>query len=568
MFTAIIQLVVNKLKPLLSYFTSIFELIKYVSLSDNKDDDNNNSKTNGLKDTNTLEDLFSKPSVYKNFKPTSKTLKSCAVSEFDYDFSSSNPFNWDFQHLVLENQGHSNEETKNDADSKTNGNANLSQTLNRSISSNSVECNLNFDLVLPTNNNINTNINHNNSNTANHTTSINENLSVPAPTDILNQFSSNFQNQLRTTELIQIYKNQNNLQYQTNQEGEFTDDDDDDDEYENIHHGIHETQHTHDDYLKQNLHSSTYIKPAFESDSEDDQDALPLDQELLLSYLRSSNMHHAYNDDADNNNKFNTRTAYNTISDLSEGNTVSPHTATSDSISYQSPLSNQQKIENVSETSSNKRGTSFGDPFSSSNNDDEPYSIKKIADDDGPRKKFRKLSVKSKPSSSKNSSSSSPTDCDSTLSSNLENKPTKDEFDEHDKKSGKEKLYTCAVCDATFKVKGYLTRHQKKHFKAKPLQCPYFESSIDTDGVKTTGDEVSTTKIPRCHPTGGFSRRDTLKTHLKALHFVYPTGTKSGDRNNKKGRCAACFKEFNTNQEWLEQHVMTNQCAGMITKYK
>ena len=41
--------------------------------------------------------------------------------------------------------------------------------------------------------------------------------------------------------------------------------------------------------------------------------------------------------------------------------------------------------------------------------------------------------------------------------------------------------------------------------------------------------------------SGGFSRRDTFKTHLKALHFVYPAGTKSLERNFKSGRCGGCF---------------------------
>ena len=139
------------------------------------------------------------------------------------------------------------------------------------------------------------------------------------------------------------------------------------------------------------------------------------------------------------------------------------------------------------------------------------------------------------------------------------------------KDKDKNKIYTCSICNTTFKVKGYLTRHLKKHAKSKPFHCPYFDSSIEyIENNNNTEQKIpdDNLKIPRCHPTGGFSRRDTFKTHLKALHFVYPTGTKSNDRIDKHGRCAACFKEFSSNKDWLENHVMTNECEGMITKYK
>lgn len=113
--------------------------------------------------------------------------------------------------------------------------------------------------------------------------------------------------------------------------------------------------------------------------------------------------------------------------------------------------------------------------------------------------------------------------------------------------------FVCESCGASFRVKGYLTRHLKKHKAKKPYQCPFFGK----------GDNGT-----KCHPTGGFCRRDTFKTHLKALHFIYPTGTKSGNRNDQPGRCAGCFKEFDNNNEWLESHIEANKCPAMVRNYK
>jgi len=148
--------------------------------------------------------------------------------------------------------------------------------------------------------------------------------------------------------------------------------------------------------------------------------------------------------------------------------------------------------------------------------------------------------------------------------------------------------FVCSVCHASFKVKSYLTRHIKKHRVEKPYTCPFYASEPETDSeldsdtdeghragesVKEDGrGDGSGTKKRRlgtkCHPTGGFSRRDTFKTHLRALHFIYPTGTKSGNRSHVSGRCAGCFKEFKNYNEWLCKHIETNQCPAMVRKYK
>ena len=122
---------------------------------------------------------------------------------------------------------------------------------------------------------------------------------------------------------------------------------------------------------------------------------------------------------------------------------------------------------------------------------------------------------------------------------------TQPEYNEETKNNKEDDLlkYKCPHCDAKFKVKGYLTRHVKKHNSLKAFKCPFY---------KDPGNETSGTK---CHPTGGFSRRDTYKTHLKALHFIYPPGTKSSERSSVSGRCAGCFQYFENNMKWLETHI-------------
>ncbi|KAI5967004.1 STP3 [Candida pseudojiufengensis] len=118
-------------------------------------------------------------------------------------------------------------------------------------------------------------------------------------------------------------------------------------------------------------------------------------------------------------------------------------------------------------------------------------------------------------------------------------------------KTGKiDHTFECPHCDANFKVKGYLTRHLKKHNSSKAFMCPFYQEN-GKNGTK-------------CHPTGGFSRRDTFKTHLKALHFIYPPGTKSNERILYSGRCAGCFQFFENNFQWLEKHIETGDCQGTV----
>lgn len=123
----------------------------------------------------------------------------------------------------------------------------------------------------------------------------------------------------------------------------------------------------------------------------------------------------------------------------------------------------------------------------------------------------------------------------------------------------KERLpFACTHCSASFKVKSYLTRHMRKHNNANAFICPFF-----TEEETSSGDARK--KNTKCHPTGGFSRRDTFKTHLKALHFIYPPGTKSLERNTMGGRCAGCFGFFESNTEWLKNHIEAGGCMGAPT---
>ncbi|AET37701.1 C2H2-type zinc finger protein Ecym_1475 [Eremothecium cymbalariae DBVPG len=109
-------------------------------------------------------------------------------------------------------------------------------------------------------------------------------------------------------------------------------------------------------------------------------------------------------------------------------------------------------------------------------------------------------------------------------------------------------IYKCPYCPSSFKVRGYLTRHLKKHMPNKAFRCPYWSEDC------------------RCHPSGEFSRKDTFRTHLKSIHFVYPVGTTKAQRANSAGRCAACYEHFNSNKDWLKYHIDADNCKDFKIK--
>lgn len=130
---------------------------------------------------------------------------------------------------------------------------------------------------------------------------------------------------------------------------------------------------------------------------------------------------------------------------------------------------------------------------------------------------------------------------------------------EHDDVDDEDKVHQCPHCDATFKIRGYLTRHLKKHATKKAYSCPFHKFSIYIDENNITH---------KCHPNGGFSRRDTYKTHLKSRHFKYPKGTKTKDRANSPGTCSMCGCYFPNAEIWCELHVEGGECKFLPEGFK
>lgn len=113
--------------------------------------------------------------------------------------------------------------------------------------------------------------------------------------------------------------------------------------------------------------------------------------------------------------------------------------------------------------------------------------------------------------------------------------------------------FVCHYCDARFRIRGYLTRHIKKHAIEKAYRCPFYK----VDGPREL----------RCHHSGGFSRRDTYKTHLKTRHFLYPDGVKPNERNKSFGHCAQCGEYCDLIKNWVELHIESGECKGLPQDY-
>lgn len=105
--------------------------------------------------------------------------------------------------------------------------------------------------------------------------------------------------------------------------------------------------------------------------------------------------------------------------------------------------------------------------------------------------------------------------------------------------------HTCKICGRGFSRPNDLLRHQKAHQGDSPFACPFYSAD------------------PRCHSTGGFSRCDTYKNHLKSMHFDYPVGTKKKERNGAGGKCKGCLREFENADEWVTNHVEAGECPGL-----
>lgn len=151
--------------------------------------------------------------------------------------------------------------------------------------------------------------------------------------------------------------------------------------------------------------------------------------------------------------------------------------------------------------------------------------------------------------------------------------------------------HKCPICQRGFARNNDLIRHKKRHWKDEIIEnssvensdadehvghahldehdqlrslhqikgtfkCPFNSALIQLDmeiypyKSKPLGFETS-----NCHQTGVFSRCDTFKNHLKALHFEYPPGTKKRDRTVVPGRCKHCGLKFPNVDVWLNEHV-------------
>lgn len=110
--------------------------------------------------------------------------------------------------------------------------------------------------------------------------------------------------------------------------------------------------------------------------------------------------------------------------------------------------------------------------------------------------------------------------------------------------------HICEFCNRGFARPNDLFRHVKCHWKETgsdkgQFKCPYKNH--------TSGDHCG-------HGSGIFSRCDTFKNHLKAIHFQYPNGTKKDQRSKSPGSCRMCRATFANVDDWLTNHLEKNAC--------
>jgi hypothetical protein len=116
--------------------------------------------------------------------------------------------------------------------------------------------------------------------------------------------------------------------------------------------------------------------------------------------------------------------------------------------------------------------------------------------------------------------------------------------------------HTCNICGRGFARPNDLFRHQKSHRGDAPFRCPLF--------VKASLYQNAFGNLePSCHQNGGFSRCDTYKNHLKAMHFEYPAGTKKRDRGGVAGKCKGCGLNFDNADRWIADHIETGHCDAI-----
>ena len=107
-----------------------------------------------------------------------------------------------------------------------------------------------------------------------------------------------------------------------------------------------------------------------------------------------------------------------------------------------------------------------------------------------------------------------------------------------------------------------VTEHMKRerlkslHRIEGTFKCPYNSALIQLD-MEMYPEKAQPLKYgtSNCHQTGVFSRCDTYKNHLRALHFEYPSGTRKKDRGSVPRRCKHCGESFENVEVWLHDHV-------------
>lgn len=147
--------------------------------------------------------------------------------------------------------------------------------------------------------------------------------------------------------------------------------------------------------------------------------------------------------------------------------------------------------------------------------------------------------------------------------------------------------FKCLFCSRGFARNNDLQRHQRKHLLEKNLmdansesnvpkkkntknvcatelgfKCPFYENKEDLQPFGNDGENIDEDDyVPkRCHSTGIFTRCDTFKNHLKALHFRYPKGTIRKNRANVSGFCKHCSMQFDNCKVWADEHVLKGKC--------
>ncbi|EGW33464.1 uncharacterized protein SPAPADRAFT_60816 [Spathaspora passalidarum NRRL Y-27907] len=129
--------------------------------------------------------------------------------------------------------------------------------------------------------------------------------------------------------------------------------------------------------------------------------------------------------------------------------------------------------------------------------------------------------------------------------------------------------HICKYCQRGFARPNDLFRHVKCHWKEigsdkGQFKCPF---KYVSDG-SATNDQQPIQPDHCCHNTGIFSRCDTFKNHLKAIHFQYPNGTKKDQRMKVNGKCRMCQQEFSNVDDWMSNHIEKNQCPFTINMIK